>query len=149
MFRGVYQLNLDTKGRLSIPSRYREDLDPHPVVITIDTQQRCLLIYSLPQWREIEKQIEALPSFDPAAKRVQRLLLGHATDVNIDNNGRLLVPSPLRDYAQLDKSVVLVGQGKKFELWNEAKWSACCETWLKEEIEVQEPRPDSLLAISL
>lgn len=150
VFRGVNQLNLDTKGRLAIPSCYRESLSAHtPVVLTIDTQEKCLLIYTLVQWLEIEKQVDALPSFDPAVKRVQRLLLGHATDVIIDNNGRLLVPPPLRDYAQLNKKVVLIGQGKKFELWDEEKWSVCRETWLKEEIEVQEPRPDSLLAISL
>ena len=148
MFRGVNQLSLDAKGRLSIPNRYRDALELQ-VVLTIDTEEQCLLIYSLPRWLEIEKQIEALPSFDPTARRVQRLLLGHATDVNIDNNGRLLVPSPLRDYAQLGKNVVLIGQGKKLELWDETKWMVCRETWLKEEREVQEPRPDSLLAISL
>lgn len=149
VFRGVNQLSLDAKGRLSVPSQYREGLNAQ-VVITIDTEEQCLMIYPLVRWLEIEKQIEALPSFDKAARRVKRLLLGHATDVNIDSNGRLLVPAPLREYAQLDqKKVVLIGQGQKLELWNEERWSVCRETWLKEEREVQALRPDSLLAISL
>lgn len=148
MFRGINQLNLDTKGRLSIPSRYRESVESQ-LVLTIDPQELCLLIYPLSRWLEIEKQIEALPSFDPTTKRIKRLLLGYATDLNIDSNGRLLVPSALREYAQLSKNVVLIGQGKKWELWDEAKWLACRETWLKEEREVQTPRPDSLLAIAL
>jgi len=150
VFRGINQLNLDSKGRLAIPSCYRDSIAAHTqVVITIDTQEKCLLIYPVLQWQAIEKQVDALSSFDPNVKRVQRLLLGHATDVIIDNNGRLLVPPELREYAQLTKKVVLVGQGKKFELWDETKWLACRETWLKEEIEIQGPRPDALLAISL
>ena len=80
------------------------------------------MIYPLPEWERIEKDIQNLPALKPAVKRFQRLVLGYATDLELDGNGRLLLPQPLRDYAQLDKKLVLVGQGNKLELWSEALW---------------------------
>ena len=151
VFRGVNELNLDQKGRVAMPSRYREliaDVE-NQMVITIDTESRCLLIYPLPEWEKIERQVEALPSFNKAARRVQRLLIGHATEVNLDANGRFLIPTPLRDYAKLDKRVVLIGQGKKFELWDEASWSESRAHWLQEEAKGEDDLPPSLLSISL
>ena len=127
MFRGVQHINMDAKGRLAIPARQREPLhaiSAGHVVITIDTQVTCLAIYPLPEWERIEKEIQDLPALKPAAKRFQRLVLGYATDVELDGSGRLLLPQPLRDYAELDKKLVLVGQGNKFELWSEDKWVA-------------------------
>lgn len=152
MFRGVNELSLDVKGRMAMPSRYRELIQEraeNQMVITIDTEERCLLIYPTPEWETIEKQIEALPSFNKAARRVQRLLIGHATEINLDSHGRFLIPVPLRDYAGLDKRVVLIGQGKKFELWDEAHWSQSREHWLKEEASSGEELPPSLMSISL
>ncbi len=152
MFRGVNELNLDIKGRMAMPSRYRELVQneaENRMVMTIDTEERCLLIYPTPEWDVIEKQVEALPSFNKAARRVQRLLIGHATDISLDSHGRFLIPPPLRDYAGLDKRVVLIGQGKKFELWDEAHWSQSREHWLKEETSGGEDLPPSLMSISL
>lgn len=152
MFRGVNELNLDSKGRMAMPSRYREELQSeadNQLVMTIDTEERCLLIYPLPEWEKIEKEVGALPSFNKAARRVQRLLIGHATEMNLDSHGRFLVPTPLRDYAQLDKRVILIGQGKKFELWSESHWSSSREQWLKEETKGEDDLPPSLLSISL
>ncbi|MFT5708081.1 MAG: MraZ protein [Oceanospirillaceae bacterium] len=134
MFRGINPINLDAKGRMAIPSRYREKLSVHcegQMVVTIDTESRCLLLYPLHEWEEIQQKIEALPSFDKDARRIQRLLLGHATDVEMDGNGRLLVSAPLRQYAQLDKKIILLGQGKKFEIWDEQLWSQTCEEYLQ------------------
>jgi MraZ protein len=102
------------------------------LIVTIDTEQPCLLIYPLPEWELIEAKIEALPSFNPTTRRIQRLLIGHATEVEVDGNGRLLLSNPLREYAQLGKKVVLIGQGKKFELWDEALWNQRMEFWLSE-----------------
>ena len=102
------------------------------LVITIDTDQPCLLIYPLPEWESIETKIEALPSFNPTTRRIQRLLIGHATEVEVDGNGRMLLSNPLREYAQLGKKVVLIGQGKKFELWDEALWQQRMESWLEQ-----------------
>lgn len=151
MFRGVNSLAIDDKGRMAIPARYREDLleesSPH-LIITIDTESTCLLLYPYSQWELIEKKIEALPSFNPAARRIQRLLIGHATETTLDNNGRILLPQPLREYANLTKNVVLIGQGKKFELWDEQQWLTSRQDWLKEATQVGQLPPD-LLSLSL
>lgn len=127
MFRGVQHINMDAKGRLAMPARQREPLLAQcagQIVVTIDTQASCLVIYPLPEWERIEREIQSLPALKPAVKRFQRLVLGYATDMELDANGRMLLPQPLRDYAQLDKKLVLVGQGNKLELWSEELWIA-------------------------
>jgi MraZ protein len=124
---------LDAKGRIVLPARYRDRLletCQSQLIITIDTDQPCLLIYPLPEWELIEEKIEALPSFNPTTRRIQRLLIGHATEVEVDTNGRMLLSNPLREYARLGKKVVLIGQGKKFELWDELLWAERMQTWL-------------------
>jgi len=124
MFRGVTSLALDAKGRLAIPSRYRDTLAPTGsgnLVLTADPS-RCLLLYPRAAWEPLERRLMALSSFDAKIRGLQRLLVGHADDVEVDAAGRILVPPPLRRYAGLDKRVVLVGQGRKFELWDEAQW---------------------------
>jgi MraZ protein len=134
-FRGVSNLSLDAKGRIVLPARYRDPLSEicqNELIITIDTEQPCLLIYPLNEWELIEEKIEALPSFNPTTRRIQRLLIGHATDVEIDANGRMMIATPLRDYAQLGKKVVMIGQGKKFELWDEAIWNKSRDEWLND-----------------
>ena len=116
-----------------LPARYREHLPgicQSQLIVTIDTDQPCLLIYPLPEWELIEAKIEALPSFNATTRRIQRLLIGHATEIEVDGNGRMLLPTPLREYAQLGKKVVLIGQGKKFELWDEKVWGERMEAWL-------------------
>lgn len=125
MFRGISELNLDPKGRLAIPAKFREMLDElcrGQLVVTIDIQYTCLRLYPLPVWQGLEAQLEALPGTDPDVRRIQRLLLGYASDLEMDGSGRILVPPALRKYAQLDKKLVLVGQGREFELWSEGNW---------------------------
>ena len=149
-FRGASNLSLDAKGRIVLPARYRErllEICNSELIVTIDTEQPCLLIYPLPEWELIEEKIEALPSFNPATRRIQRLLIGHATEVEVDGNGRMLISNPLREYAQLGKKVVLIGQGKKFELWDEAIWAQRMETWLSESDD--SPTPDALAELTL
>ncbi len=151
MFRGVNQINLDAKGRMAIPARYRETIAAcckGQMVATIDTEERCLLLYPLEEWEVIQEKIESLPSFNPAARRIQRLLIGHATDIEMDANGRLLLSAPLREYAELDKKVVLLGQGQKFEIWSEARWLATRETYLQE-VENGLEMPEELQNLSL
>lgn len=134
MFRGVSVLNLDAKGRLAIPARYREQLQAccaSRLVITVDADH-CLLIYPEPNWVEIERKLERLPSFNPTARKLQRLYIGHAQDVEMDAQGRVLLPPSLRDFASLDKRVALVGQGNKFELWDEDAWVGRRDEWLNE-----------------
>lgn len=95
-------------------------------MVTIDIDQPCLLIYPLNEWEIVEERINALPGINKAVRRVQRKLIGYATDIDVGNNGRLLLTSPLRTYARLDKKVVLIGQGNKFELWDEQLWEQHC-----------------------
>jgi len=124
LFRGVTQLVLDAKGRLAVPARHRDALAPAGdgrLVLTADPS-RCLLLYPLAAWGPIEARLMALSSFDEKIRGLQRLIVGHADDVELDAAGRILVPPALRRFASLDKHVVLVGQGRKFELWDEGQW---------------------------
>ena len=124
VFRGVAQLNLDSKGRFAVPSRFRDALAERcngQVVVTADSD-RCLLIYPLPEWEPIEQKVMSLSSFNAQIRELQRRLVGYAEDAVVDTTGRILVPPALRQFAQLEKSVVLVGQGNKFELWNKENW---------------------------
>ena len=125
MFRGANPVNLDSKGRLTIPMRYREQLYQESdgnMVCTIDLHQPCLLLYPLPEWERIERKLANLSAMNPTERRIQRLLLGHATEGQLDNAGRLLLSAPLRTHATLTKQVMLVGQYNKFELWDEQTW---------------------------
>ncbi len=135
MFRGVNNLNLDAKGRMAVPAKYRDVLmasGDGRLVVTVD-RDGCLLIYPLPEWERIEQALMARPNMDKQVRRLQRLLLGHATECELDSQGRILLPTPLREFAGLDKRAVLVGQGNKFELWDEATWTGQRDAWLKEE----------------
>lgn len=150
MFRGLTAVKLDTKGRIAVPSRYRDTLQDNAggqLIITIETEAPCLLIYPLPAWEVIEAKIESLPSFDPAARRIQRLLMGHAQEIELDSQGRILLPPLLREYACLDKDGMLVGQGKKFELWSEHNWLQRRQLWLDDQ--AKGSLPTELQSLSL
>ncbi|MES2662474.1 MAG: division/cell wall cluster transcriptional repressor MraZ [Pseudomonadota bacterium] len=152
MFRGVHSVALDVKGRVMMPAKHRDSIRESSegrMVVTVDTEERCLLLYPLPDWNLIQAKIEALPSFNPAARRIQRLLIGHAADVELDASGRFLIPPPLRDYANLDKKIVLIGQGKKFEVWNEEQWELKREEWLAIARSENGDMPDELKSLSL
>jgi MraZ protein len=125
MFRGITQLCLDSKSRFAVPAKYREELLSScagNLVITADPS-RCLLIYPQPSWEPIEKKLNSLSSFNPQSRSLQRLIVGNACDVEMDSAGRVLVATPLRQFASLVKDIVLVGQGEKFELWDAEKWN--------------------------
>ncbi len=135
MFRGATKLSLDDKGRMVIPTRHRERLREESdgrVVVTVDRDQ-CLLIYPLPEWETLERKLMSLPTLHAEARRLQRLMVGHATDLQLDGHGRLLLPAELREFAALERNAMLIGQGKRFELWNEARWNERRDTWLKSE----------------
>jgi MraZ protein len=153
VFRGITNVNLDPKGRLAIPVRYRDSVRSdysYPLVVTIDTQAACLLLYPIKEWEIIETKLQNLSSFNEAIRRKQRLLIGHATELEIDSASRILIPPLLRDYACLSKEVMLVGQGKKFELWDKQKWHEGRETWLQEESQThKESIPQELMDISI
>lgn len=152
MFRGLTAVSIDAKGRIAIPGRYRdvisEDTDG-VLVLTIDPEEHCLWLYGYSQWEEIENKLSNLPSFSPAVRRLQRLLIGHATELELDKSGRILLPPLLREYANLDKNIMLVGQGNKFEIWDEARWRSQREGWLESGLSEDEDIPPELKSISL
>lgn len=132
MFRGVNSISLDSKGRIAIPTRYREDLLARcagRLIMTVD-RDHCLLLYPLPEWEIIESKLVRLSSFNPQTRRLQRLLIGHATECDMDGAGRILLPAPLRDFATLEKDIMLIGQGNKFELWDQGIWNERRTEWL-------------------
>lgn len=152
MFRGATLVNLDNKGRLAIPTRYRDVLSEESqgqMVCTIDLYQPCLLLYPLPEWEIIERKLSRLSSMNPAERRVQRLLLGHASECQMDNAGRLLIAGTLRQHAQLTKSVMLVGQLNKFELWDEQVWYKQVNDDIEAQQTTEEPLSERLQDLSL
>jgi MraZ protein len=132
MFRGANKLTLDAKGRLAVPTRYRERLQERcggKLVVTVDKDQ-CLLIYPFPDWEDLERKLMKLPSLNPQARRLQRLMVGHATELDLDGSGRILLPPSLREYGLLNRDVMLIGQGLRFELWDETRWNERRDEWL-------------------
>ena len=112
------------------------------VVTVSNTREKCLWLYPMDIWQEVEEKVVNLPSFNPKHQKLKRFLIGYASDLEIDKTGRVLIPGLLRDFAVLDKSVYLVGQGNKFEIWNEELWLAKCSQWLSEETDDVEPSPE-------
>lgn len=152
MFRGITSVNIDAKGRITIPAHHRQVImeEAHgQLVLTIDTEDRCLLLYTYPVWQEIEQKLTQLPTFHPATRRIQRLLIGHATELDLDRQGRILLPPLLRDYAGLNRTIVLVGQGRKIELWGENQWQLGRESWLAESMHESSGIPSELETVSL
>ncbi|MWV11627.1 division/cell wall cluster transcriptional repressor MraZ [Pseudomonas sp. L-22-4S-12] len=130
MFRGANAISLDAKGRLAMPSRYRDELVSRcagQLIVTIDAVDPCLCVYPLPEWELIEAKLRELPSLREETRRLQRLLIGNAVDIELDGSGRFLVPPRLRAHAGLDKHAMLVGQLNKFQLWNEDAWNALAD----------------------
>jgi MraZ protein len=120
---------------MAVPARYRQSIEAASegrLIATIDTEESCLLVYPASDWEDIEAQIDRLPSLDPVARRIKRLLIGHATEVDMDKSGRILVPPLLRDLVGIDRKAMIVGQRKKFELWSEDTWTATRDRYLEE-----------------
>ncbi len=151
MFRGVSSINLDDKGRLAVPTRYRASLAQScdgQIVVTVGLD-KCLLLYPLPEFEEIERKLVKLPALNKKAKRLQRLLIGHATECEMDGQGRFLIAEPLRRFAGLDRKVVLIGQGNKFEIWDEDGWITARDEWLDEEQADDDELPPELGNLAL
>ncbi len=141
VFRGATNITLDAKGRMAMPTRYRERIAARcdgQIVVTVD-KDYCLLIYPLPDWEELERKLVRLPSMNKVARRILRIMVGYATEVDMDTNGRILLSRELRDFATLDKQAILLGQGNKFELWDEERWIQKRDAWLGEDEDVSLP----------
>lgn len=149
-FRGLHHVNLDQKGRMAIPKRLRETIvqtGNRTLVATIDLQSPCLLLYPFDEWKLIEQKIMSLPNLDPMSRNYQRLFVGFAHELDMDGQGRVLLPAVLRQHIDLDRQGVLLGQGSKMELWSEAKWKETCPAML--EVAKEEPIPEALASLSI
>ncbi len=134
MLRGPTKITLDAKGRLSIPTKYRDRIAARcdgQLICTVD-QRCCLLLYPLPDWEETERKLMRLPSLNPTAQKLKGLLMGYATDLEMDGHGRVLIPREHREFADLDRQSILFGQGNKFELWDEGRWNELLKQWLSQ-----------------
>ncbi len=151
MLRGATKVTLDAKGRLAIPVRYRDQLMTRAegrLVATVD-RDYCLLVYPLPDWEEIERKLTRLPALNKQSRRLQRLMLGHATELEMDSHGRILLTRELREFAGLDRQAMLIGQGNKFELWSEERWSARRDEWLADDKGDEAGLPQELESLTL
>jgi len=137
MFRGITNVSLDGKSRMALPTRLRETMQlasAGKVVLTIDMRERCLMLYPFAEWEKVQATLVGLANIRSDIRTVQRLLIGHASDLELDSQGRLLIPKLLRDYAQLDKKLILLGQGNKVEIWNEQIWNERLGDWLESDV---------------
>lgn len=126
MFRGATSINLDAKGRIAIPAKYRDRLRQScdsQIIVTIDLKEPCLSLFPLPHWEQLERQLQGLSNTNPVHQSVKRLLLGHAAECELDKNGRVLLPAVLREHAGLSKRILLAGLGKTFQIWDEDSWN--------------------------
>ena len=126
MFRGVHSLSVDAKGRIKIPTRHQTQIDKickSKMVLSIHPEDNCLLLYPLEDWQILEKKVSTLPSLNIHTKRLKRKLIGHATDCELEKASRVLIPATLREYANIDKKIIMSGQGHNFELWDEDTWN--------------------------
>lgn len=120
MFIGEYSHSIDEKGRLIIPSKFREDLGTEFVVTK--GLDGCLFIYADREWKILEEKLCALPLTNKDARAFARYMLAGATGVELDKQGRILIPQVLRNFAKLDKDVTLIGVGGRIEIWNKELW---------------------------
>lgn len=139
MFRGISAINLDAKGRITVPTRYRAELQEcceRQMVVTVAVDEKCvgeagcLWLYPLPEWERLEQTISKLPTLNKMAGKLRRFVIGNASECEVDSQGRLLLPEKLRKFADMEKHIVLVGQLNKFEIWNENAWQAKENEWL-------------------
>ncbi len=121
MFLGEFIHVIDSKGRLTIPAKFREDLDTGLVVTR--GLDRCLAIYPLPEWEQLASQVSGLPVTDRRARAFRRLVFANASDVDLDTHGRILIPPRLREYAELDDEAVVAGLNTYIELWDPDIWA--------------------------
>jgi len=151
LFRGATNLTLDVKSRMAIPAKYREVLDElceGELIVTVSPDARCLWVFPRPEWEKVETKLMALSSFNGHSQRLKRLLMGYAADVTLDGHSRIPIAPALRKFANMEKKVMLIGQGNKFELWDEPHWNQQCDGWLSMEIKEDEI-PEEVSKLSL
>lgn len=152
MFRGFSAVSIDNKGRLAVPMRFRERLaqvSEGRLVQTLNPLDRALWLYPLPEWEIIESKLAGLSDFDRQSRRAKQMMRGYATDCQLDGQGRILVQQELRDYASLNRQAVFLGQGNKFEIWDQGCWEAQRDAWLAQLGEDEGEPSETLKTLSL
>lgn len=127
MFRGISQITMDAKGRVALPTRQRERLQQFcdgQIVVTVHTQRQCLMVYPMPTWETVESSLISLQKSDPSSSAALRMVVAHATDFELDESARIVIPQKLRERCHFGKSLVLVGAVDRFELWSEDVWDS-------------------------
>lgn len=122
MFIGEYQHNLDTKGRITMPSKFREELG-NTFYIT-KGMDGCLFVFPEDEWIEMDKKIKALRLSRKDARGIARLFYAGAIDVSLDKMGRVLLPGNLRQYASLEKEAIIIGVSSRVEIWDKDRWQS-------------------------
>ena len=153
MYRGCSKISIDSKGRLAVPSRYRAlilEQAQNNLVITLNPLDRSLYLYPLPELEIIEDKLAALSDFDKQSRRTKQMMRGYANDCQLDSQGRILIPKELRGHAELSRQAIILGQGNKFEIWNEKTWEKQRDDWLESVgDESTSSSSDSLRSLSL
>ena len=137
---------------MALPTRLRETVQQvsfGQLVLTIDIREKCLMLYPLSEWEKVQNTLAGLANVRNEIRTVQRLLIGHATDLELDAQGRVLLPRLLREYAELDKKLILLGQGNKIEIWNESQWNDRRADWLDSDVVQSLDNLDELSGFSI
>ncbi len=142
MFLGRFSHNLDTKGRVAVPARFREAL-AEGLVLTRGID-RCLALYPMAAWRPLAERVSALPLSDPNARHFRRMVFAEAVDLELDSQGRILVPPELRRYAGLEREVIVVGVNTSIEIWSPAQWQAVNEVMERDSEEIAHALADMI-----
>ncbi len=122
MFLGRFAHNLDSKGRLAVPARFRASLEDG-LVLTRGLD-RCVAAYPMPAWEELAGKVSTLPMTDPNARQFRRMVFAEAANLALDGQGRVVVPPELREYAGIDREAVVIGVHTSFEIWSPSGWEA-------------------------
>ncbi len=122
MFIGEYKHSLDEKGRVIVPSKYREKLGE--IFILTKGLDGCLFIYPLSEWNLFEQKLKQLPLTNTNARKFVRFFLSGATECNTDKQGRILIPNHLRVYSEIEKDIVFIGMSNRIEVWSINKWNS-------------------------
>lgn len=152
MFRGIHTVSIDDKGRIAVPSRYRQRLAAEAegaLVLTLNPLDRSLWLYPLNHWEVIETKLAAMSEFDKHSRRTKQMMRGYAHDCQLDSQGRVLLPAELREYALLNKQAVILGQGNKFEVWDQSCWQEQRDIWLSHIDGQDEEFSEALKSLSL
>lgn len=135
MFRGRYEHTIDAKGRLSIPSKFRDILSQDgDLRIVVTAYDGCLIAYPYEEWRILEEKLSSHSEFNRDTRALLRFFYSSAVDCTIDKLGRILVPQTLRDYAKFDKDIVVIGMLKHLEIWSREEWERAEEKVSQDDI---------------